>query len=89
MKFLPLKNETTGLSLKRLLFPLPVKERPEPAVSSQLLVPAAQPGEEGEQRPCHTERHLPQQCHHEVHADQRGLNTLTEEGKGDASVAQA
>lgn len=60
--------------------PLCGQERPEPAVSSQLLVPAAEPGEEGEQRPRHTERHLPQQRHHEVHADQRGLNSVAKEG---------
>lgn len=59
-----------SVSLKTDRCPLSGQERPEPAVSSQLLVPAAEPGEEGEQRPRHTERHLPQQRHHEVHADQ-------------------
>lgn len=37
-----------SLSLKTDGCPLSVQERPEPAVSSQLLVPAAEPGEEGE-----------------------------------------
>lgn len=59
----------------------PVQERPEPAVSGQLLVPAAEPGETGEQGPRHAERHLPQQRHHEVHADQRGLHAAAEEGE--------
>lgn len=47
-----------------------MQKRPEPLIASQLLVPAAEPGAAGEQRPRHSERHLPQQRDHEVHADQ-------------------
>lgn len=63
-----------------------VQKGPEPAVSSQLLVPAAEPGETGEQGPRHAERHLPQQRHHEVHADQRGLHATAEEGEREETL---
>lgn len=66
-----------------------VQERPEPAVPCQLLVPAAEPGEEREQGPRHAERHLPQQRHHEVHADQRGLHPAAKEGEATTAAELA
>ena len=65
------------LTAKLVLF----QERPEPAVPSELLVPAAEPSEEGEQGSRHAQRHLPQQRHHEVHAGQRGLHTASQKGE--------
>lgn len=57
-----------------------MQEGADHLVSGELLEPAAASGEEGEPRPRHPVRPLPQQHHPPIRADQRGLGTPLQEG---------
>lgn len=56
------------------------QEGAEHPVPGQLLEPVAAPGEEGEPRPRHAVRPLPQQHHTPLRAGQRGLGPPLQEG---------
>lgn len=57
-----------------------LQEGSECAVTCELLEPAAQPGEEGEQGPHHPQWHLSQQHHPTLCPGQRGLRAPLQEG---------
>lgn len=59
-----------------------MQERAEHFITSELLEPVAASGEEGEPRPRHSVRPLPQQHHSPLRTDQRGLRTPLQEGNG-------